>query len=214
MKSRFAFSRHAMQRYIQRIAPQLDLDGARDALEASEPIKLRQRGRGATTLWLIGPPQAYLVTKPQDGTEVCVTVLGPTDIGTDDRDGQVVPPYPPVPEVAVVVAVANNERAKNLKARQDDKQARRDAHQAMVREHAARRAAKLEQERAVLTEERRAAKLVKAVARVGVRFLMEHSGDPDAREAIERIRRLCVDGKQEGLLEPKFYMFERRETKP
>lgn len=75
--ARFEFTRHAIGRFVERHAPSLSFDEAKDRLVelAVFAESVTGRVREGCALWQIANPPMRLVIKEDDGTLVCVTIL-------------------------------------------------------------------------------------------------------------------------------------------
>jgi hypothetical protein len=71
---KLVFTEHAVERFVQRIAPDLTLPAARTMLERAETVRLREKTHAGQLLFRSAEPPALFVVKP-DGDFVCVTVL-------------------------------------------------------------------------------------------------------------------------------------------
>lgn len=74
---RIEFTEHAILRFIERHAPQMSMEEARDYLStaASGAVRLKAKTIRGQTQWHIPANQIVLVTKPDGQEHVCVTIL-------------------------------------------------------------------------------------------------------------------------------------------
>lgn len=81
--SRIEFTQHAIERYIERCcSPGTSVAQARSLLEraSTQAIKLKEKTNGGQIRWKVPYLDILLVTKPDGGNFVCVTVLDEKDI--------------------------------------------------------------------------------------------------------------------------------------
>lgn len=107
-------TKHAAQRYIDRVRPEADLREAhvvlRDAATRCKKVDRTWRGQ---VVWAVDNPSMRLVTKhdPECGA-VCVTVLGPDEPLDDEPSRAMRPPPPLVEDHRALVAYAQRETRK------------------------------------------------------------------------------------------------------
>ena len=105
---RIGFTEHAIDRFIQRHAPELSREEAKAFLEdaALSAVKLRQKTFDGQFQWQVQETGIVLVTKPDSGEHVCVTVLPrPEAKGPSEEELELMreyaitqPPSPPEPK--------------------------------------------------------------------------------------------------------------------
>lgn len=87
----FAFTRHAVRRFMERVCVTAD---HRDALRvladaADQAVLLPRRTRFGQAIWRIESPAMRWITKPDAGTTVVVTVLDAADGSEDEAEQEV-----------------------------------------------------------------------------------------------------------------------------
>lgn len=95
LRPRFAFTHHAVERFIRRVRPGIDDRAAlRALLDASSRARPSARPtRAGQAIWIVDAPPMRFVTKPDAGTIVVVTVVDGTEIAEDEAEHEVLEAY-------------------------------------------------------------------------------------------------------------------------
>jgi hypothetical protein len=109
---RFAFTRHAVDRYRARVDPSLDDRAALHALrDASTRAHLcERRTRFGQAIWAVERPALRLITKQDAGVAVVVTVLDGADGGEDDAENEVIEAHKRIAAIAPEIATETKPR--------------------------------------------------------------------------------------------------------
>jgi hypothetical protein len=200
------FTVHAIERFIERHAPELTYDEARKYLEenAEQASRLRQRTVLGQEQWQIAEPPCVLVVKTTHTGRVCVTVLpAPEHFGgiTEDemeiiREAsarlppiEVPPPSPPKPKgppPKVEKPPSRKDVSKSL-----PQEPVRAAHVAQLHQKIVELAIVREKERTLRHESRNEATIdrQKICLRAAVRYLLNKADtDPLAKQICEEIQ--------------------------
>lgn len=90
-------TQHAINRFIQRHAPEMSYDQAKRHLqtESRQAAHLRNKSVNGQSQWRLDNPNCILVMKRDGRDDICVTVLpydsygDPSELGYDDVDAEV-----------------------------------------------------------------------------------------------------------------------------
>lgn len=216
---RIGFTEHAIDRFVERHAPELSREEARNFLAeaAQSAVKLRQKTYSGQFQWQVEDSGIILVTKRDAGEDVCVTVLPqPEQHGISEEEMELMREYalvqpsvpPPAPQrnkqgffgtKKAPVAAEGSQQIFTL----SKKQVRQLLH---VRHLEVAKVRQVEKTKRHFDKQAEEISKTKRALRVAIRFLLNNAWDqPDAaKQAIIDIRAIDPGFLSEGFWNPEW----------